>query len=163
MKWIDILEKWTNGEFFKYPNSIKNKFLWNTSIIKNNGDCKFEQRFKVDTSLPSQEDYTSFQKFINKSKNKSVLSFNNLSGDTILVIPKPKANKNFATIKDFCDNASDTQQKEFWKKVSSIIKKELKNGNEIYVSTHGHGVYFLHVRISKYPKYYFSKHLLSNN
>ncbi len=35
----------------------------------------------------------------------------------------PRKNKNYATLKDFVDNASKTQQIEFWKKVAKIMMK----------------------------------------
>lgn len=38
----------------------------------------------------------------------------------------PRNNKNYATIKDFIDNASITQQKHFWKQVASEIENILK-------------------------------------
>jgi hypothetical protein len=46
-----------------------------------------------------------------------VTSFYNISKDTLLIVPIPKQNKIYTTMKDFIDNASKTQQKEFWKKV----------------------------------------------
>ena len=51
-----------------------------------------------------------------------VTSFENLSGDALLVIPIPKQGKNFTTIKHFIDNASETQKKHFWEYVSQKIK-----------------------------------------
>jgi hypothetical protein len=65
-----------------------------------------------------KEDYSPFQKYINESNNKYVISFPNLSGDTILIIPMPRKDKQFATIKDFIDNASLYQQKVFLEKSS---------------------------------------------
>ena len=50
------------------------------------------------------------------------------------------------------------QQKKFWNCASKIIKNFLKNNNnKIFISTHGHGVPYFHLRISKKPKYYFEK------
>ena len=55
------------------------------------------------------------------------------------------------------DNATDKQQKEFWKKVVSSIKKMLKTNDKVWVSTHGKGVPYLHIRIDTNPKYYLTK------
>ena len=52
------------------------------------------------------------------------------------------------------DNATDKQQKAFWKKVSNSVTKMLKTHDKVWVSTHGKGVPYLHVRIDTVPKYY---------
>ena len=42
-----------------------------------------------------------------------------------------------------------------WIDLWEIVKTKLEKSNEkLYVSTHGHGVPQLHVRLEKYPKYY---------
>ena len=56
-----------------------------------------------------------YSEYFKNSKNRYVVTFLNLSGDIILVCPMPMNGKNYATLKDFIDNASLTQQKEFWK------------------------------------------------
>jgi hypothetical protein len=69
-------------------------------------------------------------------------------------------------MKDFCDNASITHQKEFWKKVAFEIENILKSkpnnkgNNKIYVSTHGLGVPYFHLRLDKKPKYYQTKEFI---
>lgn len=159
LKWIDIINNWKNGIVMTYPNNIKKRFLWNTSVLMNNGDIEYKQNFKIDDTLPSIQNENNFIEYINKSKNKYVTSFLNLSNDTILVIPMPKHNKNYVTIKDFIDNSSIKQQKEFWKKVANIAIKCMKKNEKIWISTHGHGVPYTHLRISTKPKYYFNEEL----
>lgn len=159
LKWIDIINNWKNGIVMTYPKDINERFLWNTSVLKNNGEIEYRQNFKIDNTLPSIQNENDFIEYINKSKNKYVTSFPNLSNDTMLVIPMPKHNKNYVTIKDFIDNASIKQQKEFWKKVANIAIKCMKKNEKIWISTHGHGVHYTHVRISTKPKYYFNEEL----
>ena len=60
-------------------------------------------------------------------------------------------------MKDFIDNASELQQKEFWKEVSIQINKLINNKDKFYISTHGLGVYYFHLRIEKNPKYYITE------
>jgi len=69
-------------------------------------------------------------------------------------IPIPKNNKNFTTIKDFMDNSTRYHQKVFWKKVAKEIKKRLKEKEGVYVSTHGLGIPYFHIRLDDNPKYY---------
>jgi hypothetical protein len=66
----------------------------------------------------------------------------------------PRKNKKFTTIKDFIDNASEYQQRKFWIKTANEIKKVLNTNDKIYVSTHGTGVNYFHLRLDKNPKYY---------
>ena len=153
--WSDVLDGWSNGKVLVYPKNRKNRFQWNTSVLRKNS--KFKQSFKTDT-FPSVQDFSPFLEHIEGSKNKYVVSFPNLGKDAILVIPQPRKNKNFATLKDFIDNASLKQQQEFWKETARIAKQML---SDVYISTSGHGVNYLHVRISKKPKYYFDEKLIN--
>lgn len=155
--WNSVLEQWSSGNYFKYPSKLNKKFFWNTSCLTNDGKSKFEQSFKESSELPSKQNAKSFRENINKSNNKYATYFPNLGKDTILVVPMPRAGKNYATLKDFCDNAPIIQQKEFWKLVAKIAKREMKKHKKIWVSSHGLGVPYLHVRICQSPKYYFEK------
>lgn len=40
------------------------------------------------------------------------------------------------------------QQVALWKRVASVIKKLLKKHNELLISTHGHVIHYLHIRIT---------------
>jgi hypothetical protein len=159
MLWSEVLQNWDNGIVLQYPKQLKGKFLWNTSVLKNNGNVVYKQSFITNKSLPEKQDQTDFQEYITKSKNKYVVTFPNLSKDTMLVVPMPVQGKNYATLKDFIDNASEIQQKEFWKKVSKVAKKCMKEKGKVWISVHGFGVSYTHVRISDQPKYYFDNEL----
>jgi len=159
ISWKDILYGWKNGIIMKYPKNINERFLWNTSVLKNNGDIEYKQNFSIDDTLPSIQYENDFSEYINKSQNKYVTSFLNLSRDTMLVIPMPRKNKNYVTIKDFIDNASIKQQKEFWKEVANIAIQYMEKNDKAWISTHGHGVAYTHIRISSTPKYYFNEKL----
>ncbi len=78
----------------------------------------------------------------------------NLSGDTLLIVPKERVGKNFSSLYYFMKEASDTQQRMFWKQVALEARNQLKHHPNIYISTEGTGVAYLHVRICTYPKYY---------
>ena len=94
-----------------------------------------------------------------KKQTSYATAFPNLSGDTILVVPMPKKGKSYATLKDFADNAPAKQQQELWKLVAKQAKKQVKKFRKVWISTHGLGVPYLHVRISSQPKYYFDTNL----
>jgi hypothetical protein len=157
--WSTILQNWENGIPHKYPKQLKGRFLWNTSVLKNNGNSEFKQIFRTNLELPAEQNKTDFEEYIKKSTNKYVTSFLNLSKDTMLVIPMPYQSKNYATFRDFTDNASPIQQQEFWKHISLATKDFMKKHDKVWISTHGFGVPYLHVRISTSPKYYFANEL----
>lgn len=157
--WNDVLDNWSKGGVLKYPPQLNGKFLWNTSVITNNGDCPYKHKFKTDIRLPRNQCTDDYKEYIQKSRNSYVTSFPNLSGDTMLVIPMPVKSKNFATLKDFIDNSSEIHQQFFWKKVSTVIRNFMKKHQSIWVSVHGLGVPYTHIRISSSPKYYFDNSL----
>ena len=47
MYWKDILYNWENGIIFKYPERIKNRFHWNTSVLKNNGNVEYKESYPI--------------------------------------------------------------------------------------------------------------------
>lgn len=154
--WNDVLTNWENGIPFSYPPDL-GKFQWNTSVLKNGSP--FHESFQTNHNLPDIQNPSSFQKYIDNSKNKYVVAFPNLSKDCILVIPMPRRGKNYATLKDFIDNAPKRQQQEFWKKVAKVARKYMKEWGEVWISVHGLGVHYTHVRIDSTPKYYFDKRM----
>lgn len=154
--WCDVLHNWENGITLIYPKRVKGKFMWNTSVLKNHGNVPYKQRFKTNYHLPQEQNYKDFQKYIKTSQNKHVTSFPNLTKDTILVVPMPVRGKNYATLRDFIDNATKIQQQEFWKEVAKIAKRRMNEKGKVWISVHGLGVPYTHVRISNRPKYYFS-------
>ena len=165
MNWIDILDNWKNGIFHTYPKryeGTEKRFQWNTSVLKNNGNTIFKEKYKMNNKLPKKQNYKAFKEHIKKSNNKYVTTFPNLNGDTILIVPIPRPGKNYATLKDFVDNAPKIQQKEFWKKVAQVSKKQMKKFESVWVSAHGLGVPYLHIRVCSMPKYYFDEELSKN-
>ena len=158
--WADILKKWESGSGITYPKQLKGRFQWNTSVLKNNGNVYYKQTFRTNARLPSIQDKSKFQEHINKATNAHVTSFLNPSKDTMLVIPMPVKGKNYATLRDFIDNAPVEQSTAFWKHVAKVSRKCMKKWKEVYITVHGLGVAYTHVRISSIPKYYFDKSLI---
>ena len=158
MLWKDKILLWKEGEYQTYTKTISKRFFFETSVCDKNMTNEYKNEFIENDNLEKiSQDYSSFIDYIHNSTDKYVTSFNNLSGESLLIIPIPKKNKDFTTIKDFCDNASITQQKAFWKRVAIEIENILETNDKIYVSTHGLGEYYFHLRLDKKPKYYKTK------
>jgi len=160
MLWKTVLKNWKNGKVFTYPRNIKRPFMWRTSVILSDKNI-YKEEFVENKYLDiRKQNYKAYNDYIRKSKNKYVTSFINLSKDTLLIIPMPRKNKNFSTIKHFTDNASLLHQKKFWMYVEKIVQKKLKKKKKLYISTHGLGVPYFHLRISEEPKYYYNSSVL---
>jgi hypothetical protein len=159
MLWSQVLTNWENGRILKYPKQLKGKFQWNTSVLKNNGNCQYKQSFRTDYNLPEIQNKKDFQEHIKNSRNEYVVAFQNLSKDAMLVIPMPVHGKNYATLKDFIDTAPEIQQQEFRKTVAETAKKFMNEKGKVWISVNGLGVHYTHVRISSKPKYYFNDDL----
>ena len=162
MLWKNVLTSWENGIYKNYPKNKKHTFIWRTSKLSSNMLDNFNEEYIRCDILDTKCDFSAYKNIINNNKynNKYTIHFWNLNGDTLLIIPMPRKGKNFASMKQFTDNASNLHKKEFWKYASHIIKRELKKGYSLYISTHGKGVPYFHLRISTYPKYYYNSKLL---
>tara|TARA_Y100000389_G_C17232210_1_gene398750 strand:- start:215 stop:709 length:495 start_codon:yes stop_codon:yes gene_type:complete len=156
MKWSEVLSQWESGNYPKVPKNIKSPYFWRTSVQSNKKDLVYKEEFIEDERLlKAKEDLEPFAEHLDKNKvEKYAISFPNLSGDTILVVPMPRKSKKFTNMFYFMNNASEIQKKELWKKVSLEARKFLEKNENIWISTHGLGVNYLHVRICITPKYY---------
>lgn len=159
LKWSQVFDEWVNGNYPKIPSNINKPFFWRTSVIDNSVDLPYHEEFIEDERFLSQtrQDLKAFNEHFISKKNidkKYAIHFPNLSSDTTLVVPVPKKGKNFINLFYFMKNASKIQQQELWKLVVKQAKTMLKKHKNIWISTHGLGVNYLHVRISNSPKYY---------
>lgn len=160
--WKEILYNWKKGNILSYPKTLNVRFFFETSPCDENFINYYEEKFIPDPRLESlKQDYLTFESYIRKSKNRYVTSFPNLKGDSLLIIPIPRKKVSFVTIKEFIDNASIRHQKEFWKYTSQAIKKFIKGKEIIWISTHGIGIPYFHLRIDTKPKYYQTKRFIN--
>ena len=153
MKWSEVLLQWESGNYPKVPKEIKSPYFWRTTVQSSKKDLPYKEEFLEDERLLNKkQDLKTFEEKF--KKEKYAVSFPNLSGDTILVVPVPRKGKRFTNMFYFMNNASEIQKKELWKKVAEQAKEFLKTNENVWISTHGLGVNYLHVRICNNPKYY---------
>ncbi len=128
----------------KEISKTQNNIYFETRKIENYTKIEYRIRRSL-SSLATIPDIKPYKKYIdNANKNSLSTHFYNLSKNTILVIPiRPYAN-----IYQFAIHSSNIE----WLGLFRKILKNLKKGQ--FISTHGHGVNYLHVRIENYPKYY---------
>lgn len=86
-----------------------------------------------------------------------VANFSNLGNDAILIAPCPTTSpgtiKNYAHLISFLTNADAIANKTIWQSLAEEIESQLSLNN-LWISTSGLGVYWLHIRLDSYPKYY---------
>ncbi len=98
----------------------------------------------------------SFEEHFKGKLDNDIVSFYNLSGDTKLVTINSTDLKNqtFCHIMEFMLHALHKTKHELLTKIGEEMLKFTNSKNKIYLSTHGHGVPWLHIRICNKPKYY---------
>jgi len=144
---MSSINDFLNGQVLVYPDELEMPFFWKTKKITNK-ETVFDQKFTPTKKLDVPQNYTAFEKYIHLSTNDYAVAFQNLTGDLILVIPMPRAKKDFSNLKRFMDTASLLQQREFWKTVGRMSSHLLKYHSKIQLEAHGLSVPYLHIRIS---------------
>ncbi|CAH1766125.1 14602_t:CDS:2 [Entrophospora sp. SA101] len=112
-------------------------FFWECiPVSANTLDREFEFVAVKSEDLDNiRQDLSSFQEHFSRSRDKHVVSFPSLSGDT-LVVPMPVRGYQYNFGEEMEENLLNA------------------NGNPRWLSTSGLGVSYLHVRIDSRPKYY---------
>lgn len=86
--------------------------------------------------------------------HRQIVTFSNLGNDAQLIVPCPIAQMSAYThIAAFVREAPLSQQHQLWQTIGREIEQRL-NQQPIWVSTSGLSVYWLHVRLDSFPKYY---------
>ena len=84
----------------------------------------------------------------------SVVTFGNLGGDAVLVAPCPAGDgRDFSHLAQFIRTAPPAQQHALWQSVAEAMHARMSTA-PTWLSTAGHGVAWLHVRLDSSPKYY---------
>lgn len=82
------------------------------------------------------------------------VSFYNLGRDAYLVAPCPgPASSSCAHLAAFVRGASPSENQVLWSSVADALDRELDD-RQLWVSTSGLGVYWVHIRLDRRPKYY---------
>lgn len=86
--------------------------------------------------------------------DRSVVTFGNLGGDAVLVAPCPADDdRDFSHLAQFIRTAAPAQQHALWQSVGEAMAARV-GIDPVWLSTAGHGVAWLHVRLDARPKYY---------
>jgi hypothetical protein len=158
----DVLRFWQHDEEFRtyfisllatarYP-----AYRWETPTISNhNVDRPFEFVLLDAPRLDRRPDEHSFaEQFRSAAANQSVVTFSNLGGDAVLVVPCPAgASAAYVHLATFVRQAPAAHVHELWQAVGAAMSSRV-GSDPVWLSTAGMGVSWLHVRLDSRPKYY---------
>ncbi len=89
-----------------------------------------------------------------EAPEQEVVVIDNLGGDARLVIPAARAETQIYTdIASFARNAPKTQRDALWQATARAVKESLAQ-QDVWLSTSGWGVAWLHIQLDQRPKYY---------
>lgn len=113
----------------------------------------FECVFKSSPSLARMpQDPGAFAEHFEDGRD--VAAFGNLGGDAWLIAPAPEGGAaDFAHLAAFTATASPARQDALWAAVGAALSVRV-GARPLWLSTAGHGVAWLHVRLDSRPKYY---------
>jgi hypothetical protein len=140
---LDLKNKMTDY-IYKY-NSIEPKSVWTYFIsdkITDVKNIKYNIRHKIIKSN-KPIDLITYKNYIDNNNKSKFTTFLSLNKKTILIIPiKP-----FINITDYVLNSLNNDWTSLWKYVKIIAQHVIDKYGYVYISTHGHGVNYLHIRL----------------
>jgi hypothetical protein len=158
----EVLDFWVNDKGFReYFTSVIcesafDAFFWETPPVT---ASTLERPFKFvlveSTSLAGlRSDPKPFASHFSSCRDAAVLTFPNLGGDAILVVPVPLADDSCYThLAKFIRTAPASQVDAFWQAAGRAMRDRI-SGAPTWLSTAGMGVSWLHLRLDSRPKYY---------
>jgi hypothetical protein len=98
-------------------------------------------------------EHTAFAGYFDSTRDM-VVDFTSLGGDALLVAPCPLAAESvYPHLAAFVRHGPAVQQQALWQRVGERVAARLSD-RPLWVSTSGLGVFWLHVRLDSFPKYY---------
>lgn len=105
-------------------------------------------------SLDVAPDPDPFAEHFGAAAGEQVLTFANLGGDAVLVVPTPEGPPEaYPHLAVFCREAPEEQQHRLWQAVGAAMERRI-GARPVWLSTAGGGVAWVHVRLDDRPKYY---------
>ncbi|NEO99882.1 MAG: hypothetical protein F6K58_14615 [Symploca sp. SIO2E9] len=166
LQWSEVIKLWQqDDEFRELFTTVLAKipypaFFWETPPINQK---TLEQTFEFVTLNSPQlanvlPEPDAFAQHIGDSMNRDLVKvFPNLGGDALLIAPCQNGpQQHYTHLAKFVRCAPKKQIDKFWRTIGYTLEQTLqaREPHPLWVSTSGLGVYWLHVRIDSFPKYY---------
>ncbi len=163
LTYAEVIELWEQDRKFRsFFSSLLTEtsftaYFWETPPINTSTVDRDFEFILIDSPQLARvkPDQNSFrQYFASTPPDREVITFSNLGKDAVLVVPCPLAESTaYPHLASFVRKAPQSQQHKLWQTAGKTIKQRL-NDQPMWVSTSGLGVYWLHLRLDSYPKYY---------
>lgn len=162
LSYAAVLDFWEDDQNFVdfYLSLLKHcgfsSYVWETPALSEaSADREFEFVIQSARFFAVQPDQATFAAFFDsESAPEGIVSFLNLGGDALLVVPSPHSDRDdYSNLAAFCREAPIAQQRALWREVAVQAKARLSN-RPFWLSVAGGGVNWLHVRLDSSPKYY---------
>jgi len=162
LSYAQVIEYWCNNPDFagffsgQLAASPFSAFLWETPPITRASIQRPFECVLVDSPCLAHAtpDAAAFSEYFDTESGRTMACFDNLGGDARLIAPCPLEPVSACThLAAFLRQAPVEATQQLWKAVSVAVTETL--GDEpLWISTCGLGVYWLHVRLDNFPKYY---------
>lgn len=173
LSFAEIIELWKNSKDFRqfYISLIADlpfaAIFWESPPITIDTLDKDYEFVAVDSSqlaAVAQNQHAFSDYFARAKTGETVISFENLGGDALLVVPCPVSSANaYMHLCAFVRQAPNDQCHQLLQRLAQEIDKRLTN-KPLWINTSGLGIYWLHIRLDSRPKYYtFLPYKLSPN
>lgn len=160
----DVLRRWQSDHSFRaffvalLAEAPFAGFRWETPPVKMaTADRAFEFVLLDAPGLDRTPDVDAFaDQFQSAGAGQPVVTFQNLGGDAVLVVPcQAQTNETaYVHLASFVRGAPPEQVHELWRAVGAAMEARLGAASPVWLSTAGMGVAWLHVRLDSRPKYY---------
>lgn len=157
----EVIQLWrTSGTFRDFylallVNVTFSAIFWETPAMTR---ATLDQRYRfVCVHAPSlariSEDRYTFSEHFQRGTPGGVVTFGNLGGDSKLIAPVPAEGRDFAHLASFVRSAEREQAHELLRSMAVEVERTLDD-RPLWLSTSGLGVFYLHIRLDRRPKYY---------
>jgi len=163
LSFAQVVKYWSDHESFRE--------FYTSTLLKHGGTGCFWEHPRLNKSTADQayecvitqtdafsKRVANFRPFSRAvSPGQRISTFPNLSGEALLVVPNPSDEISFngRDLISFLQTAPDDLVHDLWKAIGKETASAIENGTPFqYLSTHGLGVLWLHIRLEQGPKYY---------
>lgn len=162
MSYAQVIECWRSDPDFaaffsaELACSAFDAFLWETPpLTRLTVDRTFECVLVDSPALArATPDATAFAEHFVAGAGPVIVNFDNLGKDARLIAPCPLQPVTACThLAAFLRQAPASATVQLWREVSVAVARALSE-RPLWISTCGLGVYWLHVRLDGFPKYY---------